>query len=105
MATKKVQSLPLTSDGALPACRTTVPMNLLGGTRPANLGKMKLRPFSLLTPTQSVKMLWVMCFRIHWGRGGLIRATGANGCQVYCYEVEERLEVALVTDDEGYDVR
>ena len=103
MATKKVQSLPLTSDGALPAPLNDSPEEFAWWNESGKLGEDEDE--TILTAHTYSKRQDALgnVLQDTLGRGSLIRATGADG-QTYCYEVEERLEVSA-TDDEGYDVR
>ncbi len=103
MATKKVQSLPLTSDGALPAPLNDSPDEFAWWDESGKLGEDEDE--TILTAHTYSKRQDALgnVLQDTLGQGSLIRATGANG-QTYCYEVVERLEVSAA-GNEGYDVR
>ena len=100
---KKVQSLPLTSDGALPAPLNDSPDEFAWWNESGKLGEDEVE--TILTAHTYSKRQDALgnLLQDTLEQGSLIRATGADG-QTYCYEVVERLEVSAA-DDEGYDVR
>ena len=103
IATKKVQSLPLTSGGALPAPLNDSPEEFAWWNESGKLGEDEDE--TILTAHTYSKRQDALgnLLQDTLEQGSVIWATGANG-QTYCYEVVERLEVSAA-DDEGYDVR